>query len=126
MGFMPDSYIPVKNKYNRRNFALVAVWPHNVFMKNLRAIRRARGLSQVELAEKVGCSQAMISKIEKGQANPTLDMIEAIAAALDTSPASVFGLPELQQRALNALDRIDPDLLPSALTVLEKLADPSH
>ena len=75
------------------------------------------------LAEKVGCSQAMISKIEKGQANPTLDMIEAIAQALDTSPASVFGLPELQQKALNALERIDPDLLPAALVVLEKMAE---
>lgn len=120
---MPDSYMAVKNKYNSRGFACGTVWPHNVFMENLKAIRLGRGLSQVELAEKVGCSQAMISKIEKGQANPTLDMIEAIAEALGTSPASVFGLPALQQRALNALDRMDPALLPSALLVLEKMAD---
>jgi len=70
----------------------------------------------------VGCSQGMISKIEKGQANPTLDLIEAIAQALDTSPASVFGLPELQQRALDAIERLDPDIRASALAVLEKMA----
>ena len=120
---MPDSYITVKNKYSPRNFADGGVWPHTVFMKNLRQIRRARGLSQVELAEKVGCSQAMVSKIEKGQANPTLDMIEALAAALDTTPASVFGLPETQQRAINALEKIPSEVLPSALVVLEKMAE---
>jgi len=120
---MPDSNIPVNTNYSSNRFHNGAVWQHTIFMKNVREIRKAKGLSQIELAEKVGCSQGMISKIEKGDANPTLDMIEAIADALETSPASVFGLPELQQRAIHALERIDPSIQPSALIVLEKMAD---
>jgi transcriptional regulator with XRE-family HTH domain len=122
MEFMPHSNIPVNTTYSPGHFEAGAIWPHTVFMRNLRQIRQQKGLSQVELAEMVGCSQGMISKIEKGQANPTLDLIEAIAQALDTSPASVFGLPELQQRALDAIERLDPDIRASALAVLEKMA----
>lgn len=122
MLLMPDRNITVKNKYSPSHFELGGAWPHTVLMQNLRQIRRARGFSQVELAEMVGCSQGMISKIEKGQANPTLDIIEAIAGALKVSPAAVFGLPELQQRVIDAIDRLDPDTRESALAVLEAMA----
>lgn len=123
MGLMPDSNIPVNTNYSPERLAAAVVWPHNVLMKNLKNLRQAKRLSQTELAEKVGCSQGMISKIEKGDANPTLDLIEAIADALGTTPASVFGLPELQQRVLVAIENIDPAIRPSALIVLEKMAE---
>jgi transcriptional regulator with XRE-family HTH domain len=119
---MPTSNIQVNQKYSSHRFEARTIWPHTVLMRKLKGIRTARGLSQVQLAEMVGCSQGMISKIEKGQANPTLDIIEAIATALGVSPASVFGLPELEQRAIDALMQIDPAVRPSALVVLEKMA----
>ncbi len=91
-------------------------------MNRVRELRKVKGLSQVELAEIVGCSQGMISKIEKGQANPTLDLIEALADALDTQAVNLFTLPALQQRTLDAISRMDPSLRESALIVLEKMA----
>lgn len=91
-------------------------------MQNLRHARKAKKLSQVQLAEVVGCSQGMISKIEKGEANPTLELIEAIASALGTNPVSLFGLPELQQRALDAINNIDPSKREAALVVLESMS----
>ena len=119
---MPDSHIPVKAKYACAMVARSAPWAHNGCMKNLHRIRTDRGLSQMQLAEMVGCNQSMISKIEKGTANPPLDLIEAIAAALRTTPVALFGLPEVQQRALDALSAIDPGRQEAALVVLEAMA----
>ena len=41
-------------------------------------------LSQAQLAEKVGIDQSDLSKIEKGNANPSLKMIKKIASGLDS------------------------------------------
>jgi transcriptional regulator with XRE-family HTH domain len=50
-------------------------------MRYVKDIRKKRRLSQTQLADMVGCDQSMISKIEAGTANPTLDLIEGIAVA---------------------------------------------
>jgi len=47
--------------------------------------REQRGWSVAELAAKSGVSRAMISKIERGEANPTASLLVKVAAA--------FGLP---------------------------------
>lgn len=50
------------------------------------AVLRARinkGLSQEQLAEKIGTKQANISKIEAGLANPTLNVIQKLSRVLD-------------------------------------------
>lgn len=41
--------------------------------------RRAAGMTQRELAEACGVQQAVISRIEHGQGNPTLETLEALA-----------------------------------------------
>ncbi len=40
-------------------------------------------ITQKDLAEKLGTGQAVISRIEKGNANPTLASLREIATALD-------------------------------------------
>ena len=91
-------------------------------MENLKAIRKRRGLTQAQLAEASGLDQGFLSKVENGDANPTLDKITDIAAALKVHPAELFGLPALQQRAIAALNSIDPQRQEAALTVLEAMA----
>lgn len=91
-------------------------------MENLKRIRRSQGLSQIELAEKAGVSQGLISRMERGDANPTLDVIEAVAAALNVPPPLLFGLPEFQLEAILALSRMDDLTQASALLVLKKMA----
>lgn len=91
-------------------------------MQNLRNIRTARGLTQEQLAEKADVNQATISKIEKGSANVTLDMIQRLASALDVSPAELFELDELQRRVLEAMNAIDPAKRDAAIVVLEAMA----
>src|SRR5436190_2110398 len=50
--------------------------------RRLTALRREAGLSQVELARRMGTSQAAVSKIESGRNLPTLPWLERFAAAL--------------------------------------------
>ena len=91
-------------------------------MQNLKHLRTLRGLTQEQLADKADVNQATISKIEKGTANFTLDMIQRIAAALNVSPAELFELRDLQRRTLDAINAIDPDKRNAALVVLEAMA----
>jgi transcriptional regulator with XRE-family HTH domain len=56
----------------------------------VRELRLATGLSQVEFGEKCGFYQTYLSRIENGQANPTLNAIEVIANGLNMSVFELF------------------------------------
>lgn len=45
--------------------------------------RKASGITQKELSERTGITQADISKLENGNANPSLRTLSKIAAGLD-------------------------------------------
>jgi len=49
----------------------------------VRTKRRVLRLSQSELAQKIGTSQTAIARLESGQGNPTTDLIQRVANALD-------------------------------------------
>lgn len=53
--------------------------------KRLRDIRRAKGLSQIELARSVGTSQRSISHYETEIASPTAGILLGLSRALDIS-----------------------------------------
>jgi transcriptional regulator with XRE-family HTH domain len=46
-------------------------------------LRLARGWTQKDLAQKAGTKQANISRLENGLLNPSVDMLQKIAEALD-------------------------------------------
>ena len=52
--------------------------------------RESAGMTQAELAEVCGVSQAYISKLESGEANPTIGKIGAIFAAMWMEPTIGF------------------------------------
>ena len=112
----------VKHEYAYSAMEAVAALAHNEHMKNVRALRQARGLTQAELAELAGVNQATVSKAERGEMNITMDKIVALAAALNVEPVQLFDLPELQARALAAISAIDPERRAAALVVLEAMA----
>lgn len=60
------------------------------FGSMVRARRRQLGISQEELALRIGADQAYVSRVEAGAMNLTLDTVEQIAAALDTDVAALF------------------------------------
>jgi transcriptional regulator with XRE-family HTH domain len=52
------------------------------FGRCVRQLRLETGLSQTEFGERCGFYQTYLSRVETGQANPTLNAIEVIANAL--------------------------------------------
>jgi transcriptional regulator with XRE-family HTH domain len=91
-------------------------------MKEVARIRQERGLTQGQLAEMCGVSQATISRVESGAAQPSLGLIEAMAKALRVSPSSFFDMPDLQARLVNAFSQLSPDQQRAALLLIEGLA----
>ena len=51
-------------------------------IKELVKLRNSEGLSQSELANKAGISQADVSRLENGKANPSIKMLQRIASAV--------------------------------------------
>lgn len=68
----------------------------------MQALRKAKGLTQEELAEEVGISDKYLSSIECGQENPTLDTLLKLAGALD---APIWEFFQIQDTALTPEDR---------------------
>lgn len=64
--------------------------PQAAFGQRIRALRLAQGLNQEELAEHCGLFRTYMSRIETGQANPTLTMIHALATSLGVTAAELF------------------------------------
>lgn len=60
------------------------------FVTRVRELRIKKGLSQAELAEKIGTAQPHISAMERGRSAPSFDKIAAIAAALGVKPMELF------------------------------------
>ena len=56
----------------------------------LRRLRKARTLSQVDLARLAGVSQQAMSKFENGQLVPSADVQALIAAILGASASELF------------------------------------
>jgi transcriptional regulator with XRE-family HTH domain len=50
--------------------------------KTLRMLRKKRGLSQQDVAEKSNISRTYISQIERGDRNPSIDILESIGTGL--------------------------------------------
>lgn len=58
-----------------------------VFPGNLRMFRKARGLTQTELADQAGISAMTVSALERADRLPSIEQAIAMASALATSPA---------------------------------------
>ena len=52
--------------------------------------RKRKGITQIELAERVGCRRETIGKLEAGKYNPSLKLAMDIAKELDTSVYDLF------------------------------------
>lgn len=62
------------------------------FGQNVRYWRKQRGLSQEEFADRAHLHPTYVSGIESGHRNPTIKVMERIAAALDVEPAALLSL----------------------------------
>ncbi len=54
--------------------------------EHLKKFRQEKGMSQGDIARKLGIHRSYISGIERGVRNPTIKNVERIAVALGVSP----------------------------------------
>ena len=62
-------------------------------MNRIRQLRQRAGLSQTELARRIGCLQSTLSDIETGKTDPKQTRLEAIAGALNVPVSQLFDEP---------------------------------
>ncbi|MEO7560149.1 MAG: helix-turn-helix domain-containing protein [Nitrosospira sp.] len=74
-----------------------------IFFTNILRLLDERGMTQKQLAEQSGISRSYISNLSKGQANPSLRSMEAIAKALDTNLSTLLELTDLDSLDLDEL-----------------------
>ncbi len=63
----------------------------NLLAQSVRAHRESRGLSLGTLAQRAGIAKTSLSKIEAGQGNPSLEVLNRIANALNVPVGALFG-----------------------------------
>jgi transcriptional regulator with XRE-family HTH domain len=74
-------------------------------MRELRALREAQGLTQADLAERVGKSEKLIRAFELGELRAHWDLVFALAGALDVSVDKLLGYPEGYSKQLGEIIR---------------------
>lgn len=55
-------------------------------MNRIREIRKEKGLTQQQLAEKLGCLQSVVQKVESGTVDLDLKWMRRLSEALEVSP----------------------------------------
>lgn len=83
--------------------------------KRIRSLRTAKKLTQQELGEKADINYKFLGEIERGQQNPSFQILARIAAALEVE------LPELFRLETEITDR--EDVLNRIAEIVESLND---
>lgn len=57
---------------------------------NIRRLRKAKGLTQEQLAHEAGMAMRYVAGVERGEENPSLRYLAKIAEALGVEPAALL------------------------------------
>jgi transcriptional regulator with XRE-family HTH domain len=87
--------------------------------RNMRELRKAKGWSQSELAERIGAHLTHVSRVETGKYTPGLDFVIKAAQALGTSVDALL----FEGKDLASEIRIEDKDLAERLRLMEKLED---
>lgn len=72
--------------------------PTSPFGRHVRSCRRARGLTQEELAESCGLAADTIRRLEQGSFSPSLDTLRKLCKGLELRLSTLFEGFELGER----------------------------
>ena len=90
--------------------------------QQIRKYRKVHGMSQEQLAEKIGISVTHMSHIETGNTKMSLAVLSAIAVALNVSTDSIL-FEEKRESKTTATGEIDCELGDCTLTELKIIKD---
>jgi len=94
----------------------------------IKELRKSRGLSQKQLAEKADINAKYLSRMERGTENPTLDMLIKLSRALEVEMWEMFDFghvlsgKELKETFQTLAKTADEPTLRLALKVIRALA----
>ena len=83
---MTTSYTKFKTKSLKKPAVKVeydALAPEYAVITSIIEHRQKRGWTQLQLAEVIGTRQPVISRLERGEGNPTLQFLKRVADALE-------------------------------------------
>jgi transcriptional regulator with XRE-family HTH domain len=66
--------------------------------QNIRLLRKQKGLTQVELAKKLDCSQAVITAYESSKKKPAIDTLSRLADVLGVTIDQIIGKKNVPQQ----------------------------
>lgn len=89
---------------------------------NVRVLRGRQGLSLGQLATRAGMSKGTLSKLETGDANPTLETLATLAGALSVPLADLFVAPAFGIEIVRAGEGIDIGASGSAARLMHVLS----
>jgi len=80
--------------------------------KRIKSRRQAIGMSQEELAYRIGTSQSQVSKYERGVNDLTGDVLTKIAHALETTSDYILGITDNPNKEVNEsnLDSLETEI----------------
>lgn len=100
------------------------------FSQKLSRLRKERGLTQIELAEKAGVGIAQMRRYERGNSSPTLEVIKNIAKTLAVSADELIfdegeGVRKIQDKELMAqleqISKLSPHDKEALKTIIESM-----
>jgi len=96
--------------------------------RRIRSLRTARNLTQQELGEKADINYKFLGEIERGQQNPSFQVLIKIAAGLNVELPELFRLEqeltdrkEIQERVEEIIGALNDDNLRQVLLLLRVL-----
>ncbi|MEC5168542.1 helix-turn-helix domain-containing protein [Glaciihabitans sp. GrIS 2.15] len=81
----------------------------NAIATNIRELRKLKGLTQLELGNRVGLNSTAIAKIETKRRNVSAEELWALAAALEVEVGSFYGYPGSQEDRLLTMLVLTPE-----------------
>ena len=98
-----------------------------LFIANLKAYRKLRKISQMQLAELCDASTGYMGEIESGKCFPSIKMIERIAAAFEIESWHLFKNEPITPETPDNLAKLAPsqkkEILKMANSALSKILD---
>lgn len=102
------------------------IWAVN-FPEHLAALRKQKGLTQQQLAERIGVHVVQLRRYEAGSSQPTLDVIRAMALALGISADELLfdkderGPSDDLKLQFEAVSKFDPESKKVVQQVLDSM-----
>lgn len=79
--------------------------------KTIRIMRMSRGMSQAELAERIGKKRSAVGNYENGTREPDLDTIEALADVFNVAMADLLGDEKEANGEAVQVYGVEPDVM---------------